>query len=84
MLEYLSETEQDNTIGNLSLIGVDQSVRGQNKGSKLVNATFYHYSQKNIFDNEVVTQKANHLACKFYEKNGFGIKNIVNIYHIWL
>jgi len=71
-------------IGTISLIGVDQSVRGQNIGSKLIQKTFYHYSQKNIFDIEVVTQLDNHLACKFYEKNNFKIKNIQNIYHLWL
>lgn len=31
-----------------------------------------------------VTQKANKLACKFYEKNEFTIKSVENIYHIWI
>mgnify|MGYP002355965114 CR=1 FL=1 len=63
---------------------VDQTVRGQSIGSKLINATFFHYSKIGIFDIEVVTQKDNQLACNFYEKNNFKIKNIENIYHLWI
>lgn len=73
-----------NNIGTISLIGVDQRARGQNIGTKLINATFFHYSKIGIFDIEVVTQKQNQFACKFYEKNNFKIKKIENIYHLWL
>lgn len=79
----LTLKDKDN-IGTISLIGVDKTVRGQSIGSKLTEATFYHYSNKNIFDIEVVTQLDNQLACKFYEKNNFKIKNIQNIYHLWI
>jgi ribosomal protein S18 acetylase RimI-like enzyme len=33
---------------------------------------------------EVATQKANENACRFYESIGFKVKNIVNVYHLWI
>jgi dTDP-4-amino-4,6-dideoxy-D-galactose acyltransferase len=40
--------------------------------------------ESNIFTLEVPTQLDNIQACRFYEKCGFQIKEIKNIYHFWL
>lgn len=32
----------------------------------------------------VATQKCNKIACHYYEKNGFYVEDVTNIYHIWL
>lgn len=71
-------------IGAISILSVDREVRGKKIGTKLVEKVFEHYKNKEIFNIEVVTQKANHRACNFYEKLGFNVKLIENIYHIWL
>ncbi len=73
-----------NGIGNIDLIAVANDFRGQSIGSKLLMCAYNYFVNKNITNIEVVTQKNNILACKFYEKNNFKIKNIVNIYHLWL
>jgi dTDP-4-amino-4,6-dideoxy-D-galactose acyltransferase len=70
--------------GTISIIGVDKGERGKNIGTELIHAAFFHYKQMNLSKIDVVTQKANQPACKFYEKNGFKIEFIENIYHIWL
>jgi dTDP-4-amino-4,6-dideoxy-D-galactose acyltransferase len=70
--------------GSISIIGVDKGERGKNIGTELIHAAFFHYQQLNLNKIDVVTQKANKPACKFYEKNGFEIEYIENIYHIWL
>ena len=33
---------------------------------------------------EVATQKRNRVACNYYEKNGFMVDKISNIYHLWI
>ena len=71
-------------IGIIGLIGVDESARGQGVGTKLINSVISHCLIKGIKRIDVVTQKQNVAACKFYEKNNFKINNIVNLYHLWL
>lgn len=81
-LIYLKEINEK--IGSISLIGVDQGYRGEQIGSKLIHQCDAYF--KSIYKEEVqvVTQKANELACRFYEKNGFIVKDVTNVYHWWL
>ena len=46
--------------------------------------SFYESNGLNINQIQVVTQKANIPACAFYNKMGFKIELIENIYHFWL
>jgi dTDP-4-amino-4,6-dideoxy-D-galactose acyltransferase len=73
-----------NNTGSIGLIAVDEKQRGKAIGKKLVNAALLYFKEKKITELEVVTQKANIMACRFYESCGFEIKNIVNIYHLWI
>lgn len=69
--------------GEIGLLAADYSVQGKGIGSKLISAVENYVISRNIHTLEVATQLNNRLACKFYEKNGFTIKNIVKYYHIW-
>jgi dTDP-4-amino-4,6-dideoxy-D-galactose acyltransferase len=71
-------------IGSIGLIAVDEKERGKSIGRKLINASFAFFKEKNVNKIEVVTQKANKAACLFYESLGFEVKNIINIYHLWI
>jgi dTDP-4-amino-4,6-dideoxy-D-galactose acyltransferase len=73
-----------NDIGSIGLIAVDEKERGKSIGKKLVNEAFIYFIERNIESVEVVTQKANDGACKFYKSLGFEIKSIVNVYHLWI
>ena len=70
--------------GSIGLIAVDEKQRGKAIGKKLIHAALSYFKDKKSEEVEVVTQKANIAACRFYESCGFGIKNIVNIYHLWM
>ncbi len=70
--------------GTIGLIAVDQKHRGMGIGSKLIQATEHYCLTQNIHILSVVTQKDNIPACKLYEKNGFKIKSLEYVYHIWL
>lgn len=76
--------ETKKTIGSIGLIAVDEKERGNSIGKELMNAAFSKFTEKGISNVEVVTQKANVIACKFYETLGFEIKNIENVYHLWI
>ena len=71
-------------IGSIGLIAVDELERGNSIGKELMNAALYFFKNQNVNNIEVVTQKANVIACKFYKSLGFEVKSIENIYHIWI
>lgn len=71
-------------FGEIVLIGVDQGERGSNIGTGLLNKAKSFFHGQGIFYIRVVTQKNNVPACKFYEKNGFTVEKIKNVYHFWL
>lgn len=74
-------TEGQGTIG---LLAVDEKSRGKSIGKKLLHSSFSYFHNNNITRIEVVTQRGNHNACKFYEACGFHLREILNVYHLWI
>ncbi len=68
----------------IGLLAVDENARGKSVGKKLIQAVFSKTKEKGISEVIVNTQKANKVACGFYEAQGFKLKNITNVYHLWL
>lgn len=81
---FVTLTIKNNNTGSIGLIAVDESTRGKSIGKKLMSASFEYFRGREINNLEVVTQKANYIACRFYESCGFQVKNIVNVYHLWI
>lgn len=71
-------------VATIGLIAVDPLVQGKNIGTELMMFLEYKLSQHSVFDINVATQLQNKKACAFYEKNKYSIKQITNIYHVWL
>jgi GNAT superfamily N-acetyltransferase len=70
-----------NEIGNIGLIATHENHRGKSLGRNLINHVHHWYLQNNIKVSEVVTQKANKIACAFYENYGFQISKEELVYH---
>jgi len=70
--------------GHIGLIAVSPETQGKGYGKMLIKACENQLLAKDIFQLEAPTQKDNVQACSFYEKCGFKIKEITNIYHFWL
>lgn len=70
--------------GSIGLIAVDEKYRGKSIGKKLLHSAFSYFRDEGIRKIEVVTQKANTGACRFYEASGFKVSHIVNVYHLWI
>jgi dTDP-4-amino-4,6-dideoxy-D-galactose acyltransferase len=83
ILGFITLAMGENT-GLIGLIAVEENQRGKAIGKKLIGAALLFFKDKKITTVEVVTQKANYAACRFYESCGFNIKSIVNIYHLWI
>jgi dTDP-4-amino-4,6-dideoxy-D-galactose acyltransferase len=91
-LIYYKEEEEKGLItlklkkltGSIGLVAVDESERGNSVGKELMKAAFNSFVNHGISNVEVVTQKANMAACRFYEAMGFTVRNIENVYHLWI
>lgn len=68
------------TIG---LIAVDETLQGHGIGVSLIDACVEYCKSEKIQTLDVSTQMDNAQACRFYEKYGFEIKEVINIYHFW-
>jgi dTDP-4-amino-4,6-dideoxy-D-galactose acyltransferase len=69
---------------SIGLIAVDPDYQGLNIGHELVNAAINEALKNNHSSIEVITQKGNAGACRFYERCGFSLASVKNIYHFWL
>ncbi len=74
----LNIKEDTATIG---LITVDEALQGQGIGVSLIDACVEYCKSEKIQTLDVPTQMDNVQACRFYEKYGFEIKEVNNIYH---
>jgi len=69
--------------GEIGLLAADYSAQGKGIGSKLISAAEDCVVSRHLSIMEVATQLKNEDACRFYEKNGYLIKEVLNYYHIW-
>jgi len=68
----------------IGLIAVDSQMQGKGFGKLLVERCFYEAYIAHCKTVTVPTQLDNKSACKFYERCGFHVQSITNIYHFWL
>ena len=73
-----------NGVGTIGLIATHKEYRGKSLGRHLIDRAHHWYQYNNVNYSEVVTQKANTIACAFYEKYGFGITREELVYHWWI
>ena len=71
-------------LGRIGLTAVHPAYSGIGIGSALIEETRFFLYEKGITHFETVTQMQNMKACRWYEKNGFTIDSINNVYHWWL
>jgi len=84
--EYLGVVtgSSKNGIGKVGLMGVQKEVQGQGIGSLLITTLHEWMLSNDINISEVVTQKNNVQACKFYERSGYLLASLQHYYHFWV
>jgi dTDP-4-amino-4,6-dideoxy-D-galactose acyltransferase len=69
---------------DIGILAVDEHERGKGIGKHLVLAVECKANELGLEMLQVVTQKSNLVACRFYAKLGFSLEKSENIYHFWL
>lgn len=72
-----------NNEGWIGLIAVSELHRGKAIGKYLIHQVIDYCQKQGIKILNVQTQLENRGSCAFYEKVGFKISNIEDVYHIW-
>lgn len=75
---------EKNKRADIGLLAVDASSRGQRVGQHLVAAALAQAQAWGYTELQVVTQRDNEPACRFYEKCGFALAHEEYVYHLWL
>jgi dTDP-4-amino-4,6-dideoxy-D-galactose acyltransferase len=75
--------KQNKDVGKIGIIAVDENYRGRELGKKLLQGADKWYFEKGLTEAEVVTQQTNPSACRFYERNGYSVKQVEYVYHVW-
>lgn len=73
-----------NGMGKIGLMGVQKKVQGQGIGSVLIKRLHEWLLSNGIIISEVITQKDNVQACKFYERSGYLPASLQHYYHFWV
>ena len=75
---------QQQDFANIGLLAVAGTNRGQGIGQQLVEAARQQAQRWGCPTLQVVTQRDNEPACRFYAKCGFELVREEHIYHLWL
>lgn len=70
--------------GSIGLIAVAANERGKDLGSVLLEAAGKWLHMKGCDKAYVATQRSNEAACRLYERCGYRLDKIEDVYHIWL
>lgn len=69
---------------HIGLVAIDPEFQHQGLGTKIMSSMEGALYRERVMTIDVITQKANKDACRWYEKNGFKVKSVTPIYHWWL
>jgi ribosomal protein S18 acetylase RimI-like enzyme len=72
-----------NGVGEMQLLAVAEEAGRRGIGLALLQTALHYFQKKGLDHFILATQRDNLPACAFYEKNGFTIQSISNIYHYW-
>jgi dTDP-4-amino-4,6-dideoxy-D-galactose acyltransferase len=75
---------EKNGRGDIGLIAVDDGMRGKQVGAALVFAAQAWAFGRGWDSAQVVTQGENVAACRLYERCGYRIEQIRNVFHFWI
>lgn len=84
MIDGIISVKERSGNAQIGLIAVAESARGKSIGSELVDASIDFCIDHNLKKIDVITQRDNSGACRFYEKIGFSLFAEQYVYHLWL
>jgi dTDP-4-amino-4,6-dideoxy-D-galactose acyltransferase len=79
----ITTLDDEVNFANIGLVAVDEAYRGRGIGRDLIHSADTIAFKRGFKEIKVVTQLQNKGACRLYEKCGFRIASITNVYHYW-
>jgi dTDP-4-amino-4,6-dideoxy-D-galactose acyltransferase len=70
--------------GWIGIIAVNENYRGRSIGKYLIHKAIQYCKDNNVKILNVQTQMLNKVSCAFYEKIGFRVRSVVDVYHLWV
>ena len=74
----------DASNGEIGLFGVAAEARGQGVGSALLADAMRWFAANGCATARVATQGENRVARAVYQRAGFGLQRLVNVFHFWI
>ena len=76
--------ERKDGTGNIGLVAVHEDFQHRGIGAAMMQYVISYSNKKRIDELIVTTQLKNRPACKLYEKSGFKVKSVTDVWHWWL
>ena len=73
-----------NGIGTIGLVAIHEDLQHRGIGSSMMSHVIRYSKEKHIEKLIVATQLDNTPACRLYEKNGFEVESVTDVWHWWL
>ena len=73
-----------NGLGTIGLVAIHEDFQHRGIGSSMMNHVIRYSIEKQIEKLTVATQLDNIPACRLYEKSGFVVESVTDIWHWWL
>lgn len=71
-------------VGTIGLVAIHEDYQHQGIGSAMMQHVISYSKKKQIEKLTVATQLNNIPACRLYEKNGFEVESVTDVWHWWL
>ncbi len=72
-----------NNRAEITLMAVDEPFRGRGIANAMIMCAESYFFEKGEKTIQIITQLENRAACMLYEKNGYKIEKVMNVYHFW-
>lgn len=76
--------DRKNGVGTIGLVAVHEEFQGQGIASALIQHVIQYAQEGKCIKLSVATQHDNIPACRLYEKNGFEVKSVTDVWHWWI
>lgn len=73
-----------NGIGTIGLVAIHEDFQQRGIGTAMMRHVISYSNEKQMAKLNVATQLDNNPACRLYEKNGFEVETVTDVWHWWL
>lgn len=76
--------DRKNGVGTIGLVAIHEELQGRGIGSALIRHVIRYAQKGQCIKLSVATQQNNIPACRLYEKSGFEVESVTDVWHWWI